>query len=59
MLVLSSFCNKCGKNSDKIFKEEEPIETLKIFGFIGNVNESNIYFLRWKKYTEYENPIIS
>ena len=32
---------------------------LKIFGFIDNINESNIYCLRCKKYTENKNPTIS
>ena len=30
-LLFSSICNKCGKEDQKIFKEEESIEILKIF----------------------------
>ena len=33
-LLLSSTCNKCGSKDEKIFKEEELIEMLKVLGFI-------------------------
>ena len=33
-LVLSIICSKCENDHKKIFKEEEPIEILKIFGLI-------------------------
>ena len=36
-LVLSILCNKCGSEEDKILKEQESIETLKILGLIKNV----------------------
>ena len=39
MLVLSIICDKCGSNDEKIFKEEESIEILKILGLINNMNE--------------------
>ena len=38
-LLLSSFCNKCGSEDAKIFKEEESTEILKILGLINNVEE--------------------
>lgn len=30
--------SKCGSNNDKIFKQDEPIEILKIVDLIENVN---------------------
>ena len=36
-LLLSSICNKCGREDEKIFKEEESIEILKILGLINNI----------------------
>ena len=33
-LVLSIICSKCENDNEKIFKEEEPIEILKILGLI-------------------------
>ena len=37
MLLLSSICNKCGSEDEKIFQEEELIEILKIIGLINNI----------------------
>lgn len=34
ILFLSAICRKCGDNNNRIFKEEETIETLKILGLI-------------------------
>lgn len=34
ILFLSVICRKCGDNNNRIFKEEETIETLKILGLI-------------------------
>ena len=36
-LVLSVICNKCKIDDEKLFKEEEPIEILKILGLIENI----------------------
>ena len=36
-LVLSIICSKCENEDEKIFKEEESIEILKIFGLINNI----------------------
>ena len=36
-LVLSIICGKCKKEDEKIFKEEESIEILKILGLIENI----------------------
>ena len=36
-LVLSIICRKCMNKQEKIFKEEESIEILKILGFIENI----------------------
>ena len=33
-LVLSIICSKCENDNEKIFKEEKPIEILKIIGLI-------------------------
>ena len=38
-LFLFSPCNKCGRKNEKIFKEEESIEILKILGLIANIEE--------------------
>ena len=36
-LFLSNICDKCGSSDEKIFKEEESIEILKILGLIKNI----------------------
>ena len=36
-LVLSIICNKCKNKDEKLFREEEPIEILKIVGLIENI----------------------
>ena len=36
-LVLSIICSKCKNENEKIFKEEESIEILKIFGLSSNI----------------------
>ena len=36
ILVLSVICSKCKNKDEKIFKEEESIELLKILGLIEN-----------------------
>ena len=36
-LVLSFICSKCKNEDEKIFKEEESIEILKILGSIENI----------------------
>ena len=36
-LLLCSTCNKCGSEDEKIFKEEESMEILKICGLITNI----------------------
>ena len=38
-LVLSIICSKCKNEDEKIFKEEESIEILKILGLINNIEE--------------------
>ena len=38
-LVLSFICSKCKNVEEKIFKEEESIEILKILGLINNIEE--------------------
>ena len=38
-LLLSSICNKCGSEDEKIFMEEESIEILKILCLITNIEE--------------------
>ena len=35
--VLSIICSKCINEGEKIFKEEDSIEILKILGFIENI----------------------
>ena len=37
--VIYIICDKCGSNDDKVFKEEESIEILKVLGLIDNINE--------------------
>ena len=53
-LPLSSICNKCGSENEKIFKEEESIEVLNIQHYFENMsqefrfknkNEIRYYFL--------------
>ena len=36
-LVLSIICSKCKNEDEKLFKEEESIETLKILGLTENI----------------------
>ena len=36
-LVISINCGNCGSTCKGIFKKEESIEILKIFGFINNI----------------------
>ena len=36
-LVFSIICSKCKNEDEKIFKEEESIEILKIFGLIDKI----------------------
>ena len=36
-LVLSIICSKCKNEDEKLFKEEESIELLKIIGLIENI----------------------
>ena len=36
-LVLSIICSKCKNEDEKIFKEEESIEIIKILGLIENI----------------------
>ena len=36
-LVLSIICSQCKNKDEKLFKEEEPIEILKILGLIENI----------------------
>ena len=37
--ILSIIYSKCKIEEEKIFKEEEPIEILKYFGLINNIEE--------------------
>ena len=37
--VLSIICSKCGSKDEKIFKEEESIKILKIFGLINKIEQ--------------------
>ena len=37
-LHVSNICDKCGSNDERIIKEEKPMEILKIFGLINNIN---------------------
>ena len=41
-LVLSSICNKCKGENEKIFMEQESIEILNILGLINNKKYQNI-----------------
>ena len=36
-LVVSSICKKCKNEDEKLFKEKESIEILKVFGLIENI----------------------
>ena len=38
-LSLSTICDKCSSNDEKIFKEEESIEILRILILINNMSE--------------------
>ena len=38
-LSLSTICDKCSSNDEKIFKEEESIEILGILSLINNLSE--------------------
>ena len=38
-LSLSTICDKCSSNDEKIFKEEESIEILRILSLINNMSE--------------------
>ena len=38
-LLISSICNKCGSEDEKIFMEGESIEILKILGLITNIEK--------------------
>ena len=38
-IVLSIICSKCKNEDEKIFKEEESIEILKILGLRNNIEE--------------------
>ena len=50
-LSLSIVYSKCGHEYEKIFREEESIKVLKIFGSINNIEEHNrIYNHIWRKY---------
>ena len=50
-LVLSIICSKCKNEDEKIFKEEESIEILKILGLINNIEEyQKIYNHVWRKH---------
>ena len=39
ILVLSIICSKCKSEDEKIFKQEESIEILKVLGLINNIEE--------------------
>lgn len=34
-----TFCGRCGKDKNKIFKEGETIEILKVVGLIDSINQ--------------------
>ena len=38
-VLLSSICNKCGSEDDKIFKEEVSLEILKILSLINDIEK--------------------
>ena len=63
ILVLSIICSKCKNEDEKIFKEEESIEILKILGLISNIEEFRKYKImnqgfRLKKIDEIRNYLI-
>ena len=39
ILLFSSICNKCGSEDEKVFKEEESTEMLKILGLINDIEK--------------------
>ena len=39
-LLLSSICNKCGSEDERIFMERESVETLKILCLINIIDEN-------------------
>ena len=39
ILVLSIICRKCKNEDEKIFKEEESVEILKIIALINNIEK--------------------
>ena len=48
-LVLSIICSKCKNEDEKIFKEEESIEILKILALLDNIEKyQNIYIMAEK-----------
>ena len=49
-LILSIICSKCQKEGEKIFKEEESIEILKILVLINNIEYQKIYNHGRRKY---------
>ena len=49
-LILSIICSKCQKEDEKIFKEEELIEILKILVLINNIEYQKIYNHARRKY---------
>ena len=51
MKSFSVVYSKCGHEYEKIFKEEEPIEILKIIGLITNIKDYNRKYNHvWKKH---------
>ena len=38
-LILSIICDKCGSNDKTIFKKEQSIKIIKMFGLINNIGE--------------------
>ena len=50
-LSLSVVYSKCGHECEKIFKEEESVEILRILGLINNIEEhQKIYNYVWKRH---------
>lgn len=41
-LILSITCSKSENDDEKIFKEEEPIEILKVLSSINNMDDKNM-----------------
>ena len=41
-LALSTISDKCGSNNEKILKDKESIEILKVLDLVDNINESYI-----------------